>query len=237
MKTKLTIFSLNLLAILGFTIPASAVQINFTGGTVTLNDGTTRTTNNIVNWDNVDYYEEGGFKLDFISPGGGGFESNIGNYYSAGNDVIHGHWETGNFGELTQIKVTKVDNSAFDLNYFILTSNTSRGGAPASGNERAFIHASIDGVNSSYSQLLPPEDWGFPGSQIFLGSQFDGIKSFWFTAENFIDCFGMDSFFIDEPAPGTPTSVPEPTSILGLLALGTLGAGSVLKQKKLNFSK
>ena len=229
MKTKLTIFSLNLLALLGFSISANATQINFTGGTVTRNNGSKQTTNNSSVWDNVDYYEEGGFKLDFISGGAGGFESIIGNYYGGGNDVIHGHWGTGNFGGLTKIKVTKLDNTAFDLNYFVLTSNTDRGGGLASGNEKAFIHASIDGITSSYSQLLPSENWGFPGTQIFLGSQFDNIKAFWFTAENDIDCFGMDSFFIDEPP---PTSVPEPNSTLTLLALGSLGAASSLNRKR-----
>lgn len=231
MKLKFTIFSLNLLVFLGFSIPASAVQIDFTGGTVIRNDATTETTNNSVVWDNVDYYEEDGFKLDFISSGAGGFESNIGDYYGAGNDVIHGHWATGNFGGLTQIKVTKSDNTAFDLNYFLLTSNTDLGGGPASGNERAYIHASIDGTTESYSQLLPSEDWGFPATPIFLGPQFDNIKAFWFTAENVIDCFGMDNFFINESAPPNPDAVPEPASALGLLAIGALGAISALKGK------
>jgi PEP-CTERM motif len=30
----------------------------------------------------------------------------------------------------------------------------------------------------------------------------------------------------------TPKAVPEPTSILGLLALGAMGAGSILKKKQ-----
>jgi hypothetical protein len=232
LKLKLT-FSLNLLALLGFSIPASAVQINFTGGNVVRMSGPNQTTNNSVVWNDVDYYEEGGFKLDFIGNTGSAdaFSANIGDYYGAGNDVIHGHWGRGNFGDLTQIKVTKLDGSAFDLNYFVLTSNTDTGGRPASGNERAFIHASIDGINESYSQLLPTEDWGFPATQIFLGPQFDGIKAFWFTAKNFIDCFGMDNFFIDEPPPPNPAAVPEPASVLGLLAIGVLGAGSALKHK------
>jgi len=34
-------------------------------GTVYRLDSTTQTTNNSVVWDNVDYYEENGFKLDF----------------------------------------------------------------------------------------------------------------------------------------------------------------------------
>jgi hypothetical protein len=196
-----------------------AVQINFTGGVVTRNDASTETTNNSVNWDDVSYYTEGGFKLQFFgttTP----FTSNIGNYYGAGNDVIHGHWATGSFGGMTQIKVTKLDNTAFDLNYFVLTSNTDTGGSVASGNERAFIHASLDGVTSSFSQLLPSEDWGFPATSVFLGSNFDGIKAFWFDVENKVDCFGMDNFFIDEPAP----AVPEPeTYALMLAGLGLVG--------------
>lgn len=238
---KLVKLFLALPILLAFADPAKATQINFTGGTVVRNDSSIQTTNNSGVWDNVDYYTEGGFKLDFISSGGGGFESNIGDYYRAGNDVIHGHWATGHFGGLTQIKVTKLDNAAFDLNYFVLTSNTDMGGGAASGNEKAYIHASFDGITSSYSQLLPVDNWGFPATQIFLNSNFDNIKAFWFTVGNAVDCFGMDNFFINEPPPpcdipGTCNKVPEPTANFGLLAFGSLGA-IYARKRKLQVSK
>lgn len=205
--------------LLAASVPAGAVQIDFTGGTVTRNDTSTETTNNSVSWDNVKHYVEDGFKLEFFGTVGG-FESHVGNYYGAGNDVIHGHWATGSFGSLTRIMVTKLDNTAFDLNYFVLTSNTEFGGSAASGNERAFIHASLDGTTASFSQMLPSEDWGFPATQIFLGAQFDGIKAFWFDVENKVDCFGMDNFFIDEP----PPAIPEPQNYALMLAgLGFVG--------------
>jgi PEP-CTERM motif len=220
--------AIGLAMVVAFAVPAGATQINFTGGTVVRVSGPNQTTNNTVTWDNVDYYLEGGFKLDFIG-NTTTFSSNIGNYYSAGNDVIHGHWNTGDFGTLTMIKVTKEDGSAFDLNYFVLTSNTDTGGSVASGNERVRIFASTDGVNPSASMLLPPENWGFPAAQINLGSDFDQIKAFWFVAENAVDCFGMDNFFIDEPAPNE-RAVPEPAT-LALLGLGLAGVAVARRRK------
>jgi hypothetical protein len=202
------------LLVAGFVTPSFATQITFTGGTVTLSGGSTGTTDNSINFSNVDYYQEGGFKLDFI-----GGNQYIGNYYSAGNDVIHGHWSG-----MTQILVTKEDGASFDLNYFVLTSNTFSGGGAATGGEQVYIHASQDGLTSSFSQLLPPEDWGFPATQIYLGSEFDNVKAFWFTAENEVFCFGMDSFYINEAGPPSDT-VPEPGTfaLLGLGLVGVLG--------------
>ena len=201
----------------------SAAVIDFTGGTITQWDGTTAVTNNTFYLQSVDYYVENGFKLDFFSPQVTAFDSIVGDYYGASNDVIHGHWASGGFGQVTEIRVTKLDGNPFDLNYFILTSNTDTGGGAASGNEQTYINASSDGVNVTHSQLLPPDDWGFAGTnpQIFLGSQFDNIYWFSFTAANEVDCFGMDNFYINEPAP-----VPEPGTLV-LLGSGLAGLSGV----------
>lgn len=213
MKQKLLTSLVAASALLGAS-QSHAIVIDFTGGTAYFVGGGSVVTDNILNHDNIDYYEEGGFRLDFIgntTP----FAANIGNYYGNGNAVIHGHWDTGNFGELTEIKVTKIGGGTFDLNYFILTSNTDTGGTVASGNERAFIRN-----NSGNAIMLPPQNWGFPAAQIFLPSSYDGITEFSFYVENAVDCFGMDEFFIDEPA---PPSVPDAGSTAALLGLGVAG--------------
>ncbi len=195
--------------VMAFAGSSFGTVINFTGGTATLNDSSTVVPANAGYWYGVDFYVENGFKLDFVGDTG-----IIGDYYSAGNDVIHGHWGTGDYGVLTSIVVSRLDAATFDLNYFVLTSNTDTGGTAASGNEQAWINAS-----NGFSQILPPDDWGFAGAnpQIFLGSEFDGIEWFSFTVTNAVDCFGMDNFYIDEPAPG----VPAPAAVL----LAGLGAG------------
>jgi hypothetical protein len=186
---------------LGLAASASATVISFDGGAVSGGGFV---------------YEEDGFRIETI-----GGTASYGDYYSAANNVIHAHWQNGCCGNVTKILVTKIDGSAFDLNYFILTSNTNTGGGRADGTEKAYIHASTDGVADSYSQLLPPDDWGFPATQIFLGSDFDNVKAFWFDQTSGVDCFGMDSFFINEAAPGT---VPEPGSLV-LVGTALLGLG------------
>ena len=216
------------LSFLLLSVPASANQIDFTGGTAVMSNGNSLTTSSSQLYNDVDYYVENGFKLDFIGDSG-----SVGTYYSTisptnqtVNDVIHGHWENGGYGRLSKILVTKTDGDSFDLNYFLLTSNTQNGGGDATGNERVYIHASTNGVDESYSQLLPSENWGFPATQILLGSEFDSIKSFWFTAENNIACFGMDNFYINEP----PPAVPEPETY-GMMLVGLSLIGFVTRRQ------
>jgi hypothetical protein len=210
--------------LLALSAPVGAVQINFTGGTVFFNGGGTGTTNNNVSHPTVLAYEEGGFRVEFSFDGVPTSSATfIGDYYGGNNDVIHAHWDSGGLGaasQVTLVKFTKIDGTVFDLNYFVLTSNTDTGGGAASGNEQTSIHASVDGTTSNFSQLLPTENWGFPATQIFLGSQFDGIKAFWFVADNAVDCFGMDNFFIDEPPPGAPE--PGSLALLGMALAGLL---------------
>jgi hypothetical protein len=62
--------------------PSRAVVIDFTGGTVTRLDASTVNTTNTFDYDNVDYYEEGGFRLDFLpNSGSTGFATHVGSYY------------------------------------------------------------------------------------------------------------------------------------------------------------
>jgi len=194
----------------GLSLSAHAAVITFTGGTIS---------------DGGRVYEEAGFRVQAI-----GGDATFGDYYGSGNNVVHLHWLDGCCGTVTKLVISKIDGTSFDLNYFDLTSNTNTGGAPADGSEKTYIHASSDGISDDYSQLLPPEDWGFPASSIYLGSQFDNVKAFWFTQTSGVDCFGMDSFYIDQAA---PSKVPEPGT-LALMGLALAGMGGIKRRRKAN---
>ena len=203
---------------------APAAVVTFTGGTITFNNaGGTAITAGDQNYSDVDFYTENGFVLDYI--GGSGFSSNVGNYYGTGNDVIHGHWGMS----ITSIDIYKDGGGSFDLNYFVLTSNTAQGGGPASGTESVTIEGFLNGVSTGTAILLPPEDWGFPAVDVFMNSNFDVVDRVKIVGSNSF-CFGMDSFYIDQAAPVSP-SVPEP-SALSLLALGLGGLVTVRRTRR-----
>jgi hypothetical protein len=191
---------------------APAAVVTFTGGTITKNGGATIVTSGSISEYDVDFYTESGFVLDYIGVGGDGFSSFVGNYYSTGNDVIHGHWGMG----MSSIDIYKAGGGTFDLNYFVLTSNTQSGGSPHTGNESVTIEGFLNGVSTGTAFLLPPEDWGFPAIDVFMSTNFDLVDRVKIVGSNSF-CYGMDEFYIDQAAP-----VPEPTAG-ALLALGLGG--------------
>ncbi|NDA26470.1 MAG: PEP-CTERM sorting domain-containing protein [Verrucomicrobia bacterium] len=211
---------------------APAAVVNFTGGTaygnMTVFDPVTFTPTSVTSgvtdgtktFRGVDYYLENGFKFDYVGGSGG----SIGNYYGGSNDVIHGHWGTG---EMTSIEITKVGGGTFDFNYFVLTSDTDHPGGAASGNEVVYAQAWLNGSQQGSNVQLPSEDWGLATTKdVFFDSFFDVVDKVVITSPmTQFSCFGMDAFYIDQAAPVSP-SVPEP-SALSLLALGLGGLVSV----------
>lgn len=219
-----TIVLAGLSMILVMAAVSQGAVIDFAGGTAYLSNGTSVVTTDDARYDNVLYYIEDGYRIDFI--GGNGI---IGNYYQAytgvgtNNSVIHAH----PFYDI-DIVFTKVDGTTMDLNYVDMTSNTIIGGGASSGTELSYITA-----NTGASMLLPSSDWGIevlsdgvtPSdgiARLWLSSDFDGITSFTLSSENAF-CFGMDNFYIDEEAPPQQV-IPAPGAMV-LAGIGTMIVG------------
>lgn len=231
MNTNLLTKPIAFAAFLAMTTSASATVIDFTGGTVELNSGATTTTNNSAVHHDVASYVEDGFKFEFMfsSTPPPTFSSIIGDYYRTGNDVVHWHWDDA-FGNVTEVRVSKVDGTTFDLGGFRVSTNTSKGGGSSTGGEQVSINTSK--ADSIFN--VASDSWGLgagPDPLITIADSnalFDDINWFSFTNDDLSTAVGMglDNFFIDEAGEvgGTdPTvSVPEPGS-LALLAAGLFG--------------
>lgn len=226
MKTITTL----LLSVLA-SLSLKAAVISFTGGTATDAYGNTYTTtaNNTTYYNIVSYVEQG-FKMEYVSSSNNYSFQTVGDYYWSSNDVIHGHWSGG----LQSIDISNVSGSTFDLNYFIITSNTAIGGGHATGAEHIYVQGYRNGAAVTAPYLLPSEDWGIGSvSNIILNNEFDNIDLFRIYGEGAF-CFGMDAFYIDQAAPnvegvviGQPV-IPE----LGTSTLFPLGLAILLLARR-----
>ena len=192
---KKTILTLLIGALMLFS--AKATVITFTGGTAIDANNIPHVTTQDWSYSNIVSYVESGFQLNYVVSSGSYFPQTVGNYYGSSNDVIHGHWTGG----LTSIDIISVDGSTFDLNYFIITSNTAHGGGHATGDEHIYVQGYRNGSAVTASYLLPIEDWGIGEvSNIILNNEFDNVDLFRIYGEGAF-CFGMDAFYINESAP------------------------------------
>lgn len=231
---KLTFIKISLVSLIfSMSSFSNATVIDFTGGDVTQNNGGVGITNNSAVFDNVASYVENGFKFELFFTGlPAPFSSLIGDYYSTGNDVIHWHWLEGPFGEVNEVKISKVDGTTFDLGGFRVSTNTSIGGGASTGTEQVSINTSKAlGIFN-----IASDDWGLgagPDPLISIAASnmlFDDISWFSFTNDNNSTAVGMglDNFFLDEagdPNGTDPTAVPEPSTI-AIFALSIMGLAS-----------
>jgi hypothetical protein len=180
-----------LILLIGALLTSSAygTVVDFTGGIATDPNGNTFITSQNQTFYNIVSYVEDNYELKYITNGSYSAQT-VGNYYYTGNDVIHGHW----FDGLQSIDIRNINNNTFDLNYFTITSNTERGGGPASGNEHISVQGFRNGSAVTNSYLLPSEDWGMNStSDVLLGNEFDQVDLFRISGYGAF-CFGMDAF-------------------------------------------
>jgi hypothetical protein len=222
--------------------PINAAQIDFTGGTAFFNGNGSGVTNNSNSFTNVSYYEEAGFKLEFVfesTPSA--FSTIVGDYYRTGNDVLHAHWggndkQSRHFGEVDEIRISKIDGSTFDLGGFRVSTNTAKGGGQSDGNELTWVNSSKG--NEIFS--VTPDSWGLGAGNDPLitiapnNRLFDDILWFSFTNDELSSAvgLGLDNFFLDEAGDlngSNPSVVPIPAAIW-LFGSGLVGLMGVRKK-------
>lgn len=233
-----------LLPLLLITSLSKATIVTFTGGTGYLESGSTIVTDGVSQNSGIQKYIEDTVILDYLSPNEDwGFQT-VGNYYSEGDDVIHGHWTA-----ISSIEIYREGDTAFDLQFFHLTSNTEKGGGISTGKENIAIQGFLEGVAVTKEFALPSEDWGGDYQDVFLPDSFDNVDkvvirdlSQWndgvYTQDEWSAfCFGMDNFVFDEVVPQEiiqgnskelVVALPEPSSLL----LGSIGLILLLGRRR-----
>lgn len=202
----------------------SQMPFEFTGGDAISALGVV-TTN--IDGQNNDYlaqsYSEGALQVA-ITPSA--TEAHLGDYYDqAPNGVLHLHWKGQEAGGTERATIVYQSSAPFDMNYFVLTTNTSIPGDAAQGNEDTYIVASADGQTETFKQLLPSQDWGLSDgvTEVYLGSEFDNVKAVWFESDGVSACLGLDRFYIDLKAPEPSTSSPVYIGKFAARAVPTIG--------------
>jgi hypothetical protein len=198
--------------------------INFTGGTAHLAGGSTGVTNNWKDFSNVVYYEQDGYRFDFA---GNTSAQYVGTYYEGTNDVLHAH-----FGRipLKEIRVSKIDGSAFDLVSLVVISNVQKNFS-ATGLEQTFLNASHDGTTIGASYRLPSENWGPDSVKLVTpGTSFTHLKFFNITTSNYVTSVGIDDVTVHDAV----ASAPEPLSLAIWGSFGVVGmaVGAVRRRPK-----
>jgi len=226
---------------------AKGAIVTFTGGTAISPDGTEFVTNAQSQNSNIVSYQEGTVILEYVSPVGDYSFQTVGDYYGAGDDVIHGHWTA-----ISAIEISRENNVPFDLQFFHVTSNTEVGGGPATGTEIIAIQGWLEGVAVTEEYMLPTDDWGGEYRDVFLPESFDNVDKVvirdlaqwetgeWVPAEWSAFCYGMDNFVFDEVVPQdliignsldlTIAATPAPE--LGSALFGGLGCLLLLQRRR-----
>ena len=203
---QMLISSIKPLVLLSFlACEVSATTVDFTSGAYRTFDDTLGT---LVNGDTstVSGTKFGSSGLYMAAePGRGAFTANdlsVGSYYGDGSGVAHVHWRLGQDNrEVSRFIVKSASGGAvFDLNYFVLSSNTDNGGGAADNTEDTYIVASKNGSTESFRQKLPSVNWG-GRVPVYLGPEFNEVRTVWFESTNAF-CFGVDDLTVSAAPPG-----------------------------------